>query len=52
MLSAELQALLLKIQQRQCEEQTVEVKAARLGCPEKLYDTFSSLSSTGMISAP
>lgn len=44
MLSTELQALLLKIQQRQCEEQTLEVKAARQSCPEKLYDTYSSFS--------
>lgn len=42
MLSAELQALLQKIQRQQCEEQTVEVKSAHLGCPEKLYDTYSS----------
>lgn len=42
MLSAELKALIQKIQQRQCEEKTVEVKSARQGCPEKLYDTFSA----------
>lgn len=42
MLSAELKALIQKIQQRQCEEKTVEVKSAHQGCPEKLYDTFSA----------
>ena len=44
MLDMEFKALLLKIQQRQCEEQTVEVKAAHRGCPERLYDTLSSFS--------
>lgn len=34
MLDMEFKALLLKIQQRQCEEQTVEVKAAHRGCPD------------------
>lgn len=42
MLSTELKVLIQKIQLRQCEEQTLEVKAAHLGCPEKLYDTYSS----------
>lgn len=42
MLETELRALLLKIQQRKCEEQTVEVKSAHRGCPERVYDTFSS----------
>lgn len=42
MLSTELKALIQKIQQRQCEEKTVEVKSARQGCPEKLYDTYSA----------
>ena len=44
MLESELQLLISKVQQRECEEQTVEVKSAHLGCPEKLYDTFSSFS--------
>ena len=44
MLDMEFKALLLKIQQRQCEEQTVEVKAAHRGCPERLYDTLSAFS--------
>ncbi len=42
MLEQELRDLLLKIQQRKCEEQTLEVKAANKGCPERLYDTFSA----------
>lgn len=42
MLSAELAKLLDQVQTRQCEERTVEVKSAHEGCPEKLYDTFSS----------
>lgn len=31
-----------KIQQFQCEMQTIEVKAANKGCPTRLYDTLSS----------
>lgn len=44
MLESEIKELLLKIQRRECEEQTVEVKSAHYGCPERLYDTFSSFS--------
>lgn len=44
MLEQEFQRLLLQIQSRKCEEQTVEVKSAARGCPERLYDTFSSFS--------
>lgn len=44
MLETELQLLISKVQKRECEERTVEVKSAHLGCPEKLYDTFSSFS--------
>lgn len=44
MVKTELKELLVKIQARKCEEQIVEVKAAHQGCPEKLYDTLSSLS--------
>lgn len=44
MLESEIKELLLKIQRRECEEQTVEVKSAHHGCPERLYDTFSSFS--------
>lgn len=44
MVEAELKQLLLRIQNRQCEEQTIEVKSAHGGCPEKLYDTLASFS--------
>ena len=44
MLSEDIKALLLQIQRRNCEEQTTEVKSAHMGCPQKLYDTFSSFS--------
>lgn len=44
MVEKELQNLIQKITQRGCEWQTTEVKAARQGCPEKLYDTLSSFS--------
>lgn len=44
MLEMEFKALLARVRQRQCEEQTIEVKSAHQGCPEKLYDTFSSFS--------
>lgn len=44
MVERELKALIEQIQKRGCEEQTTEVKAARLGCPEKLYDTISAFS--------
>ena len=42
MLEEEFGKLLLRVQQRNCEEQTLEVKAANKGCPERLYDTFSA----------
>lgn len=44
MLESEVKELLLKIQRRECEEQTREVKSAHHGCPKRLYDTFSSFS--------
>lgn len=44
MLDQEFWALLRRIQSRNCEEQTVEVKTAARGCPERLYDTFSAFS--------
>lgn len=44
MLEMEFEALLLKCQKEQCEGQTLEVKSAHTGCPERLYDTFSSFS--------
>lgn len=42
MIEKELYELINRIQRQECEEQTIEVKAARLGCPEKLYDTISA----------
>ena len=33
-----------EIQNSKCETQTVEIKAARLGCPRRLYDTLSGFS--------
>ena len=44
MVENELKDLITKIQDRKCEEQIIEVKAAHLGCTEKLYDTLSSFS--------
>lgn len=44
MVEQELCDLIHQIQTRGCEEQTTEVKAARGGCPEKLYDTISAFS--------
>ena len=36
MVEKELHALIKQIQIRGCEEQTMEVKSAHYGCPEKL----------------
>lgn len=44
---AELKKLLTQIQNRQREEQAIEVKSAHGRCPEKLYDTLSSFSNQG-----
>ena len=44
MVERELMELIQQIQMRGCEEQTTEVKSARGGCPEKLYDTISAFS--------
>lgn len=44
MVEKELHDLIKHIQIRGCEGQTTEVKAARQGCPEKLYDTISAFS--------
>ena len=44
MVEKELRDLIERIQIRGCEGQTVEVKAAHQGCPEKLYDTISAFS--------
>lgn len=44
MVEMELRRLIEQIRTRGCEGQTTEVKAARGGCPEKLYDTISAFS--------
>lgn len=44
MVEKELCELIHSIQEKGCEEQTTEVKAAHQGCPEKLYDTISAFS--------
>lgn len=44
MLSEELIELANKIQRNQAEEQTIEVKAAHIDCPKKLYDSLSGFS--------
>lgn len=44
MVETELKGLLVKIQNRKCEEQVVEVKAAHKDCSEKLYNILSSFS--------
>lgn len=44
MLSEELIQLADKVCRQKAEAQTIEVKAAHLGCPTKLYDTLSSFS--------
>ena len=44
MLQSELVELADRIRSRKAESQTVEVKAAHRGCPEKLRDTLSSFS--------
>ncbi len=42
MIEEELSELIKTIQRRGCEGQTMEVKAAYKGCPERLYDTISA----------
>lgn len=44
MTSEELLDLLNEIQERKCETQVLEIKAAQHGCPKRLYDTLSSFS--------
>lgn len=44
MVEQELWDLIHKIQKLGCEAQTIEVKSAHVGCPEKLYDTISAFS--------
>lgn len=44
MIEEELKELIHTIQRRGCEWQTMEVKSAHRGCPERLYDTISAFS--------
>ncbi|MCD8010127.1 MAG: putative DNA binding domain-containing protein [Lachnospiraceae bacterium] len=44
MQTEELLQIVYKVQHFQCEFQTVEVKAAEVGCPTRLYDSLSSFS--------
>lgn len=44
MLPQQLELLVREVQQNQCESQTIEVKLAAKGTPERLYDTLSSFS--------
>lgn len=44
MTKEELLDLLNTVQINKCETQTIELKAARQGCPKKLYDTISAFS--------
>ena len=44
MLSEELIELANKINKQKAESQTLEAKAARQGCPRRLYDTLSAFS--------
>lgn len=44
MLPRELTELVAQIRRQKAEGQTIEVKAANKGCPQKLYDTLSSFS--------
>jgi ATP-dependent DNA helicase RecG len=44
MQAIELVSLVERVQKLKCETQTLEVKAAHLGCPTKLYPTLSGFS--------
>ena len=44
MQTEELQDLLDRLEQNQCEHQRLELKAAHTGCPKRLYNTLSSFS--------
>lgn len=44
MQTKELEELVRTIRRQKAEGQTVEVKAAHDGCPQRLYDTLSSFS--------
>lgn len=40
----ELEELIVHIQNIKCETNTIELKKAAMGCPQKIYDTLSSFS--------
>ena len=44
MQTVELNELLKNLQKTKCETQTLEIKSAKAGCPQRLYDTLSSFS--------
>ena len=44
MTEEELYEKLKLVQKMKCESQMLELKAAKEGCPKKLYDTLSSFS--------
>lgn len=44
MQTVELNELLKNVQKAKCETQTLEIKSAKSGCPQRLYDTLSSFS--------
>ena len=42
----ELVELVKQVLNMKCETQNIELKTAKQGCPENLYDTLSSFSNT------
>lgn len=44
MVLQELKNLIESVQKLKCESQTLEIKSAHQGCPERLYDTLSAFS--------
>lgn len=48
MTELELREFVRKVQKMKCEMQTLELKTAREGRPERLYDTLSSFSNQDM----
>ena len=48
MIETDLAELIEKVRTMKAESQTLELKAARQGCPKKLYDTLSAFSNQDM----
>lgn len=44
MIEGELIDLIKKIKNMKCENQNIELKAAKVDCPKRLYDTLSAFS--------